>query len=107
MPVEAVVTCIGESLKEELTSNVSELEPAVRDIALALLDALPQCANDLPIGIRLQETDVPKNGRRPKRPLSKYNLHMQRCLIAGGTFKDCVQQWRDLKAEENRNRGNS
>ena len=102
MPVEAVVTCIGDSLRQELANSVAELDPQVQEIAMQLLDALPQCSNGEPIGLALQESNASQTRRRQKRPLSAYNQHMSRCLKAGGTFASCVQEWRDQKNREGR-----
>jgi hypothetical protein len=98
MPLEAVVTCIGTSLRDDLADRLEELDPGVRGIAMQLLDALPSCANDQPIGIRIQEVAGPVPARRNKRKLSAYNQHMSQCLKAGGTFATCVQEWREIKA---------
>ena len=105
MPLEAVVTCIGQSLREDLAQQMEVLDPSVRSIAVQLLEALPQCSNDEPIGFRFQETDGPSaegRGRRRKRRLSAYNLHMRDCLKAGGTFATCVAEWRQKKVREGR-----
>ena len=99
MPLEAVITCIGESLRDDLVRGLENLDPAVRNIAEQLLDALPQCSNSEPIGLRFEERESQQTGRRRrKRPLTAYNRHMSDCLKLGGGFASCVQEWRDQKA---------
>ena len=99
MPLEAVITCIGESVRQELVSSLDRLDPAVRDSAEQLLEALPQCSNDDPVGLRFEEHEQRQTGRRRKRRLlTAYNRHMSDCLKAGGDFSYCVQEWRDHKA---------
>jgi hypothetical protein len=99
MPLEAVITCIGESLRDDLVNGLETLDPAVRNIAEQLLDALPRCSNDEPIGLRFEEQEQRQTGkRRRKRAPTAYNRHMSDCLKAGGDFASCVQEWRDMKA---------
>ena len=99
MPLEAVISCIGESLRDDLVSSFDELDPAVRDIAEQLLDALPKCSKGEPIGLRFEEHGQRQTGRRRRRrPMTAYNRHMSNCLKAGGDFSSCVQEWREHKA---------
>lgn len=99
MPLEAIITCIGDSLRDDLVSSLDGLDPAVRNIAEQLIDALPPCSNDDPIGLRLEERAGQQTGRhRKKRAPTVYNQHMSDCLKKGGDFGSCVQEWRDKKA---------
>ena len=106
MPLEAVITCIGESLRDDLVSSLDGLDPAVRNIAEQLLDALPQCSNDEPIGLRFEEHEQKQTGRRrKKRAPTAYNQHMSNCMKQGKGFGPCVQEWRDNKARGARSNG--
>jgi hypothetical protein len=99
MPLEAVVTCVGGPLRKELIKRMDGLDPNVRVIARQLLEALPQCADGQPLGVRIQEASAQARGRR-KRPMSAYNQHMSDCLKGGGTFLSCVEQWRERKRQD-------
>lgn len=90
------MACLNTDTKESLLLQIDELLPvSSRKVKLAdFINKLEKCTVE----------EISK-GKKNKRPLSKYNIHLSRCMKGTETgikkpMKDCIESWRELKKEQ-------
>ena len=85
------MTCLNESTKEELIKVIDDTVSDTKEaeILAEFIDGIQKCT-----------TSDTSKGRKNQRPLSKYNLHMKKCMgEQKKEMKPCVQEWREIKKQ--------
>ncbi len=87
------MACLNTETKESLLSQIDELLPeSSRKVKLAdFINSLDACS-----------TEDTQLGKKKKRPLSKYNIYLSKCMKGTETgikqpMKFCIEGWRELK----------
>lgn len=86
------MVCLNNETKSALISEIaaSDIPQKSAEELSEFIEKMPKCTTD----------EVP-TGRKGKRPLSKYNLHMSQCAKGTGrSFKQCIEIWRQMKKEK-------
>jgi hypothetical protein len=73
--------CLSQKVKTAINKSLND-----RDIE-NLLNTIPDCIDGVEIELCV----------KGKRPLSKYQMHMSKCLLGGGSIKTCAVDWKKKK----------